>query len=101
MLANILGESPFSASLQQWRLRPASDFGLLLMVVRLVTRSATKRRAGIDVISSSDPWRAKMIITLFMDNWVAQAGDGNDHGMYASVFKDIRRLLIGSSQYLL
>ena len=34
------------------------------MVVGLVTRSATKRRAAIDVISSSDPWRARMIITL-------------------------------------
>ena len=35
------------------------------LVVGLVTRSATKRRAGIDVISSSsDPWRAIMIITL-------------------------------------
>ena len=47
------------------------------MVVGLVTRSATKKRAGIDVISSSDPCRARMIITLFKDNWVAQAGVGN------------------------
>ena len=37
------------------------------MVVGLysyTTRGATKRRAGIDVISSSDPWRARMNITL-------------------------------------
>ena len=34
------------------------------MVVGLVTCSATKRSAGVDVISSSDPWRARIIITF-------------------------------------
>ena len=61
------------------------------MVAGLVTtRSATKRRAGIDVISSNDPQRARMSIILIC----GQLGGPCRHewAMCVSVFKNIRKL---------
>jgi len=62
----------------------------------VTTSSARKRRAGIDVINSSDLWRARMIITLMcgqLDAWPRL-----ECGMRVSVVKAIRRLSIGNSQ---